>query len=145
MASKSRGNSGRYAARRRGADFEKRLAALMGGTVYHGQAGDVDYKEFTVEAKYVTGLIRLGDLPNFIEQAKRNSANRGKPWLLAMTGGKTFNNAEVYVLAPLSTWLSKSEEVEDINRSDAFVRLEQAIDDIESLLTLKDSESDSDA
>lgn len=97
-------NRARQRARRRGADFERRLAQLLDGRVYPGQAGDVEAGGVIYECKYRDGLASLGELPSFIEQARRNSDARGMPWALALTGGRRFHNAAVYILLPLAEY-----------------------------------------
>lgn len=94
----------RQNAKRRGTDFEARLAHLLGGSVYPGQAGDVTAYGVRIEAKYRTNLTGYGELREHLDQAQRNSAASGLPWALALTGGREYRNAAIYIVLPLADW-----------------------------------------
>jgi hypothetical protein len=94
----------RRLASRRGRDFEHRVAATTEGEVWPGADGDVTAHGARVECKSVGGLVGLKKLADFIRQAKRNSAASGLPWVLALTGGREFENGETYAVIPLAEW-----------------------------------------
>lgn len=98
--------------RRRGLAAERRLASLVDGAIFHGTAGDVDAYGHRVEVKSSVGFRGYGRLKAHIEQAIRNSEASGKPWALALTGGKTFNNGDFYVLVPADAWLASRQALE---------------------------------
>lgn len=107
----STGSSRRQAAQR-GYAFERWVADHNGGEVWPGQDGDVDAHGYRVECKYRSGLSSYGELHQHIEQAQRNSKASGKPWVLALTGGKDYQNYAVFALVPFEEWdrLSRLED-----------------------------------
>jgi hypothetical protein len=95
--------------RRRGADFEKRLAKRLGAYRWPGLDGDIETPQgWRLECKYREGLLldRRDELRSWLEQvegyAKRWPA--GKRWALALTGGRSYRRGQVYVLMPLEFW-----------------------------------------
>lgn len=87
------GRSGQALARRRGKEFEKKVARLLEGHVHLGQDGDVKAGQWMVEAKYRSGLKFHGpdELRSFLEQVNRYVETRwpkGQRWILAITGGR---------------------------------------------------------
>jgi KaiC/GvpD/RAD55 family RecA-like ATPase len=95
--------------RRRGADFEKRLAKRLGGYRWPGLDGDIETPQgWRIECKYREGLVldRRDELREWLEQV-RGYAERwppGKRWVVALTGGRRYRRGEVYVLMPLEFW-----------------------------------------
>lgn len=96
--------------RRRGADFEKRLVKLVGGYRWPGLDGDIETPEgWRLECKYRAGL-RLDstmELREWIEQVTRYSRAwpPEKKWAIAITGGRSFQRGQVFILLSLETWL----------------------------------------
>ena len=88
--------------RLRGAAAERRVAHALNGEIYRGTAGDVNALGHRVEVKSSVGLRGYGKLAAHIDQAIGNVAGTEMPWLLVLTGGKSFHNAAAYALLPLS-------------------------------------------
>jgi len=94
--------------RRRGYDFEKRLARRLGAVRWPGHDGDIEYQGWRIEAKYRRGLLlrERDELKSWLEQvygyAKRWP--EGKRWCIAVTGGSGYRRGAVYVILPLEWW-----------------------------------------
>ena len=85
-------------AKRHGNDFEYRVARDFGGTVYTGEEGDVEAYGYRFECKYRTGLSGF-TLKDFLDQINRyEKAVPDKTFLLAITGGKSYQNARYWVM-----------------------------------------------
>jgi KaiC/GvpD/RAD55 family RecA-like ATPase len=94
--------------RRRGYDFEKRLAKRLGTHRWPGHDGDVEYKGWRIEAKYRRGLVlrERDELKSWLEQvygyARRWEGD--KRWCIALTGGSAYRRGAVYAILPLEWW-----------------------------------------
>ena len=87
-------------ARRRGRDFEYRVARDLGGLVYTGIAGDVEAHGWRIEAKYTQDWKYITRFPDWIKQIK-GYAKKWPPekrWALAMTGG---GKTGTYIVLPI--------------------------------------------
>ncbi|MCC6629688.1 MAG: hypothetical protein IT340_20100 [Chloroflexi bacterium] len=82
------------------------MARQMGGDLYRGLAGDVDAHGYRVEVKSSEQLRGYGRLRAHLDQAIANGATAAKPWLLAVTGGKTYRNGQVFTVLPLDDLVS---------------------------------------
>jgi len=99
------------AGRRHGSEFEKRIRDRIPGAYRHpGLDGDVhDYLSDTrIECKYRVGLnLESGHtLRDWLSQVFRYAEKwpKGQRWALCFTGGKTFRNAEIFVIIPFAEW-----------------------------------------
>lgn len=100
---------------RRGNDFEPRVARLVDGTVYAGKDGDVDVTgtNIRLECKYIQGLRAFKAKEYHDQILDYEKRNPEKKFGLAYTGGKTYQNARVWVTIPLESfneytgWLRK--------------------------------------
>jgi hypothetical protein len=106
-----RGTRGPPRRRRRGADFEKRLAKRLGGYRWPGLDGDIETPEgWRIECKYRAGLKldSTTELREWLEQVTRYARKwpPGKRWAVAITGGRSFQRGQVFVLLPLEAWLA---------------------------------------
>jgi hypothetical protein len=95
--------------RRRGADFEKRLAKRLGAYRWPGLDGDIETPQgWRLECKYREGLVleRRDELRNWLDQVQGYAKGwpPGKRWALALTGGRSYRRGQVYVLMPLEFW-----------------------------------------
>jgi len=95
--------------RRRGADFEKRLARRLGAFRWAGLDGDIETVQgWRLECKYRDGLVLSSrdELRSWLEQVYGYAAGwpPGKRWALAITGGRRYRRGQVYVLMPLEFW-----------------------------------------
>ncbi|MCX2726021.1 AAA family ATPase [Thermomicrobium sp. 4228-Ro] len=95
--------------RRRGAEFEKRLARRLGAYRWPGLDGDIETPQgWRLECKYREGLVldRRDELRYWLEQVYDYAARwqPGKRWALALTGGRRYRKGQVYVLMPLEFW-----------------------------------------
>jgi len=95
--------------RRRGADFEKRLAKRLGAYRWPGLDGDIETPQgWRLECKYREGLVldRRDELRSWLEQVQGYAKlwPPGKRWALALTGGRSYRRGQVYVLMPLEFW-----------------------------------------
>lgn len=104
----------------RGYAFERWVAEHNGGSVYPGADGDVDAHGYRVECKYRSNLDTYGELHHHVEQAQRNSEASGKPWVLAITGGRDYQNYAVFALVPFEEW-DRLSRLEDTKRALAQV------------------------
>lgn len=89
-------------ARRRGKALEKRVADILGGQLYPGQAGDVVWGDWVIECKYRHGyrLERQDQLRHWVAQAQENARRQGKAkWCLVVYGGK---GTEYLAVLPLT-------------------------------------------
>lgn len=106
----------RQLARRRGSDFEKRLAARLGGYVWQGQDGDVEARGYRIECKHRTGL-RFEDNFTFRDWIKQVAGYRAKwgaakHWCLAITGGAQ-SGGEIFIVLPIEEFERLTELDED--------------------------------
>jgi hypothetical protein len=96
--------------RRHGSDFEKRVATKVGGYVWRGLDGDVeDYTHgYRIECKYRVGLnLESGHtLKDWLDQVARYALKwpPGRRWALVFTGGKSYQNAALFVVLPFAEW-----------------------------------------
>ena len=95
--------------RRRGAEFEKRLARRLGSYRWPGLDGDIETPQgWRIECKYREGLVmdRRDELRDWLEQVHGYAVRwpPGKRWALALTGGRRYRRGQVYVLMPLEFW-----------------------------------------
>jgi hypothetical protein len=123
--------STRSNAKARGRSYEKRLAEMGDGTIWPGADGDVDIHGHRVEAKYRSNLDGLKLLASFIEQAQANGKSAGKPWALALTGGKTYQNGQTFVVVPWEDWDSTQRQLDQIEAFTKALRGANLNDDIE--------------
>lgn len=105
----SGGRRGPPRGRRRGADFEKRLARRLGGYRWPGLDGDIEIPQgWRIECKYREGLVldSRSELRYWLEQLYGYAKRWGpeKRWALALTGGRGYRKGAVYVLMPLEFW-----------------------------------------
>lgn len=95
--------------RRRGADFEKRLAKRLGASRWPGHDGDIEFQGWRIECKYRYGLSldSRSELRHWLEQVYEYAKRweEGKRWALAITGGNGYRRGAVFVLMPLEFWL----------------------------------------
>lgn len=130
MARKKQNSNGKSLARRRGSDFEKRVAARLGGVRHPGLDGDVEARGYRIECKYRANLGLEGpELREWLEQVNRyRKDNWGKDqkWALAFTGGQGFSNSQIYVTIPI----------------EEFDRLTNVDEDARLLLAFKDKYPD---
>lgn len=115
----------RYNARRRGAEFEKRVARLLGGTIHPGLDGDVSARGYMLECKYRHDLTlqstsELREFHEQIERYRREHWPRGQRYALVYTGGKSFNNAQIYVSIPIEEFERLTRENADRQELDHF-------------------------
>lgn len=135
MANKKKSN-GKSLARRRGSDFEKRVANRLGGVRWEGLDGDVEARGYRIECKYRAGLGLEGpELREWLEQVNRyrkDNWSKDQKWALAFTGGQGFANSQIYVTIPL-------EEFDRLTKVDEDARLLQAFKekypDIQEMIT----------
>lgn len=95
--------------RRRGADFERRLARRLGTYRWPGLDGDIEWNGWRIECKYRDGLVldSRSELKYWLEQVYTYAEAwpEGKRWCIAITGGRAYRKGAVYVLLPLEFWL----------------------------------------
>ena len=95
----------RQNARRRGAAFEKRIADILGGEVWRGEDGDVEAREYRIEAKYRANLQleSTHTLRDWIEQLNGYRArwHPEKRCALAFTGGAQ-SGGHIWVAIPIA-------------------------------------------
>ena len=85
-------------ARRRGRNFEWRVARHLDGVPWPGQDGDVEAQGWRIECKYTARWKYVHRLPDWIAQAQGYAKKwpEGKKWALAITGG--FRSGVYYVV-----------------------------------------------
>jgi hypothetical protein len=77
--------------RRRGREFEKKIARVLGGHLYHQHDGDVTARGYRIECKQREGyrLQSTTELAEWMEQIRRyRKMNPGKKFAFAFTGGR---------------------------------------------------------
>lgn len=112
------------AARRRGSDFEKRVANRLGGYVWSGEDGDVEARGYRVECKYRDNLsldttFELRDFHEQILRYQRLPKNKDKPFLFAYTGGQK-QRGEIWISMPIDEFIRLSDLDEDSHTLDRF-------------------------
>jgi len=103
--------------RRRGYEFEKRLAKRLGGYRWPGHDGDIEWRNWRIEAKYRRGLVlrSTDELKSWLEQVYgyQRKWEPGKRWAIAVTGGSGYRRGAVYVILPLEAWVELVEDAGD--------------------------------
>jgi hypothetical protein len=115
--------SARADARRHGRDFEYRIKKNWDGVIVAGQEGDVQVGPYLVECKFRTGLkLESGTtLREWHEQMLRyEKAQPDQKVVLAYTGGRTYQNAGVWVSVREAEFLRLKKLDEDQQIIEAF-------------------------
>jgi hypothetical protein len=86
---KAKANRRNDLARRRGRNFEWRVARYLDGVPWPGQDGDVEAHGWRIECKSRQNWRGINELPAWIKQAKGYTKKwpPNKKWCLAITGG----------------------------------------------------------
>lgn len=89
-------------ATRRGHDFEYRVAKLVDGLVYAGQDGDVEVPgtDIRIECKYSDGFGYMRFKEWHDQIAAYEAKAKGKRFVLAYSGGKSYQNARIWFSVP---------------------------------------------
>lgn len=109
-------------ATQRGLAFEDRITKQVKGTKYAGKDGDVDVTgtNIRLECKYALGLRRLKTKEYHDQILAYEKRDPDRIFALAYTGGKSYQNARVWVTLPFESFL---EFVEFKRRQDALETL----------------------
>ena len=132
MGKKRKPSSASQRARRRGSDFEARVAGKAGGVIWRGQDGDVDARGYRIECKYCSDLLlpSTATLRDWLDQVYRYKEQwpEDQKWALAFTGGKRYRNAQIFMIIPFEEWDRLTREAEERER---WRRVMQEYPDIE--------------
>lgn len=112
------------AARRRGSDFEKRVADRLGGYVWRGEDGDVEARGYRIECKYRDNLsldttFELRDFHEQILRYQKLIKNKDKPFLFAYTGGQK-QRGEIWISMPIDEFIRLSDLDDDRRNLERF-------------------------